>query len=81
MRPAIKKYGLRHVRNKEALEGPHIYAKDLTPEKIKELAKGNAFDTVNRFKQDGKDILYTVAAMFSLFDGYDSEKGKKEPKS
>jgi hypothetical protein len=78
MRPAIMKYGLIHKRKKEELDGSYIYTRDLTNDKIKLLAKGMATDTMNQFKQDEKDILYTVAAMLSLFNVYGPKKGEKE---
>ena len=54
-----------------------ILVKDLTPDKIKRLAKGLAIVTVKKFQEDGKDIVYTVATMFSLLNVYGLEKKKK----
>jgi hypothetical protein len=68
MRPAIIKYEL------EELDSSDIFAKDLTPNKIKRLAKGYAINTLNKFRQDGRNILYTVGAMFHLLDVNPSEK-------
>lgn len=71
MSPAIRKYGLRYKSTKE-LDSADIYAKDLTPNKIKKLAKGYAINTINNLKQDGKNILYTLAALFSILNVYSS---------
>ena len=75
MRPAIMKYGLGHKRLEE-LDSSYIFAKDLTPDKIKRLARGYAIGTMNKFQQDGKNILYTVAGLFTLLNAYSSDKGK-----
>ena len=77
MSPAIRKYGLRDRSLKE-LDSLDIYARDFTPDKIDRLAKGYAINTINKFKQDGKNILYTVAALFSVFNVYSSGNLKEE---
>lgn len=74
MRPAIRKYGYKNVKE---LDSSYIFAKDLTPDKIKRLAKGYALKTISNFQQDGKNILYAVAGLFSLLKVYDSDKGEK----
>jgi hypothetical protein len=63
LKPAISKYGLGH-KNLDELDSSYIFAKDLTPDKIKRFATGYAIN----MKKDGKDILYTVAALFSLLN-------------
>lgn len=73
MRPAITNYGLGY-KSLEELDSSDIFAKNLTPDKIKRLAKGYAVDTMNKFQQDGKNILYTVAGLFTLSNIYGSEK-------
>jgi hypothetical protein len=73
MRPAIIKYGLEH-KSLEELDDSYIFAKDLTPDKIKRLAKGYAIDTMSKFQPDGRNILYTVGALFQLLGVYASEK-------
>lgn len=77
MRPPIQKYGLTY---KSKPDNSEILARNLTPDKIKELAKAHAVCEMNQFKEDGKSILYTVATMFFLLNAYGSEKGK-EPTS
>ena len=77
MRPAIKKYGLTYKGKPDSSD---ILVKNFTPDKIKRLAKGLAIVTVKKFQEDGKDILYTVATMFSLLNVYGLEKEEKESK-
>jgi hypothetical protein len=77
MSPAIRKYGLRHKSTKE-LDSLDIYARDLTPDKIDNLTKGYAINTMNKLQQDGKNILYTVAALFSILNVYSSGNLKQE---
>lgn len=76
MKREIMKYGLRHKKANE-LDNSYILAKDLTYEKIKRLSKGYAINTMKNFKEDGKNILYTVAGLFSLFNVYGLEKESK----
>jgi hypothetical protein len=80
MKPPIKKYGIGHKRLEE-LDEYDIFANDLTPEKINRLSKGYAYNTMNNFKEDGKNILYVIAGLFSLLNVYSLEKGKKESKN
>jgi hypothetical protein len=77
MSPAIRKYGLGYKRPKE-LDSSYILVKDLTPDKIERLATGYAIDTKNKYQQDGKNILYTVAALFSIFNVYSSGNLKEK---
>jgi hypothetical protein len=76
MKPAIKKYGFIHKSKPDTSE---ILARDLTPDKIERLAKGYAINTMSNFKEDGKNILYSISGVFSLFNVYGSEKEEKEP--
>jgi len=62
MSPAFRKYGLRD-KSRDKLDSLDTYAKDLTPDKIERLAKGWVINTMNKLQQDGKNILYTVAAV------------------
>jgi len=71
MRAPIMKYGLKQ----KELDGLDIFARDLTPEKIKRLSKAYATNTMKTFQKDGKNILYTIAALFFLLNVYSSEKG------
>ena len=75
MRPPIQKYGLTYKGKPDSSD---ILVKYFTPDKIKRQAKGLAIVTVKKFQEDGKDILYTVATMFSLLNAYGLEKGGKE---
>ena len=77
MRAPIMKYGLKQ---KEELGSSVIFARDLTPEIIKRLSKGYALNTMKTFQKDGKNILYTTAAIFFLLNIYSSEKGGKGKK-
>ena len=76
MSPAIRKYGLRDKRLEE-LDSSDIFAKDLTPDKIESLAKGYAINRM-QLQQDGKNTLYTVAALFSLLNIKSSENLKEK---
>lgn len=67
MRAPIKKYGLK---DKKELDSLDILARDLTPETIKRLSKGYAINTMKKFQQDGKNILYTIGALFFLLKVY-----------
>jgi len=62
MSPAIRKYGLGYKKLEES-DSSYILAKDLTPDKIDRLAKGYAIKTKNKYKQDEKNILYTIATL------------------
>jgi hypothetical protein len=77
MSPAIRKYGLAYKRLEE-LDGSYILAKDLTPDKIDRSAKGYTINTMNKLRHDGKSILYTVAALFSIFNVYSSGNLKEK---
>jgi hypothetical protein len=66
-KPAIRKYGLAQ-KKKEELNGSWIYARDLTPEKIKKLSEGYALDIIKKFGKDGKDILYLISGVFLFND-------------
>jgi hypothetical protein len=59
MTPAIIKYGVEH-KSLDELDDSYLFAKDLTADKIKRLAKGYAIDTMNKFQPDGRNILFTV---------------------
>ncbi|MFL6320172.1 MAG: hypothetical protein ACJ71P_03850 [Nitrososphaeraceae archaeon] len=80
MRAPIIKYGIGHKRLEE-LDSSYVFAKDLTREKIKRLSKQYAINTMNNFKEDGRNILHVVAGLFSLLNAYDPEKSKKESKT
>ena len=77
MSPVIRKYGLRYKRPEE-LDSSYILVKDLTPVNIERLARGYAIDTKNKFQQSGKNILYTVSALFSIFNVYSSGNLKEK---
>lgn len=74
MRGTIIKYGLK---DKKDLDSSDILARDLTPETIKRLSKGYAINTMKKFQQDRKNILYTVGALFFLLKVYPSGMGEK----
>jgi hypothetical protein len=80
MKPAIMKYGIKHKRQEE-LDRLDIFPKDLTPDKIKNLSKVYAINAINNFKQDGKNILYSIAGLFFLLNVYSSlqKEEKTEP--
>jgi hypothetical protein len=79
MKAPINQYGLPYKKLEE-LDSSYIFVKDLTPDEIKRQAKGLAIVTVKKFQEDGKNILYTVAGLFSLLNVYGLEKGEKESK-
>lgn len=66
-KPAIRKYGLAQ-KKKEELDGSWIYARDLTPEKIRRLSEGYALDTIRKFGEDGKNVLYLISGVFFFND-------------
>ena len=68
---------LRIIRKQNEIPGESRLARDLTPEKIKILSKGYAINTIKKFQRDGKNILYTVAALFFLLNVYSLEKEEK----
>jgi hypothetical protein len=72
-KPEIMKYGLKYKSVNE-LASSRVFTKDFTYDKIKRLAKVYAINTMNDFKEDGKNILYIVAGLFSLFNVYNLEK-------
>lgn len=66
-RPAIRKYGLVQ-KKKEELDDSWIYARDLTPEKIKRLSGSYALDTIKKFGGDERNVLYLVSGVFLFSD-------------
>jgi hypothetical protein len=71
-KPAIRKYGLVY-NNKEEQNKTWIYARDLTENKIMALSEQYADGAISQFRNDGKNIIYTVAGLLYLRDVYDSK--------
>jgi hypothetical protein len=64
-KPAIRKPA---QKKKEELDGSWIYARDLTPEKIKRLSEGYALNTIRKFGEDEKNVLYLISGVFFFND-------------
>jgi hypothetical protein len=75
-KPAIRKYGLAY-KNKEEINESWIYARDLTENKIKALSEQYAYRAIAQFRNEEKNIIYTIAGLFYFCDAYDSKD--KEP--
>jgi hypothetical protein len=66
--PAIKKYGIQNSSN----DGSLILIKDLSEDKLKSLARMYAKNTIENFKKDEKNILYTLSALLYYSKSYES---------
>jgi hypothetical protein len=71
-KPAIMKYGILS-KKKDELGKSWILVKDLSEVKLKSLAAAHAHNAINRFKVYDKSVLYTIAGLIYLVNGYDSE--------
>jgi hypothetical protein len=71
-KPAIRKYGLVY-KNKEKQNESWIYARDLTENKIKDLSEQYAHSAIAQFRNEGKNVIYTIARLLYFRDVYDSK--------
>jgi hypothetical protein len=69
---AVIKYGILS-KKKDELDESWILVKDISEVKLKALARAHAHDAIHRFKIHDKSVLYTIAGLIYLVNGYDSE--------
>jgi hypothetical protein len=66
-KPAIRKYGIRYA---EKGDKSYILIKNLSEDKLKALAGAHAVNTIQKFKEYDRSILYPIAGLVYLINGY-----------
>ena len=66
-KPAIRSYGIRYA---ERGDRSYILVKNLSEDKLKALAGAHAVNTIQKFKEYDRSILYAIAGFVYLINGY-----------
>jgi hypothetical protein len=67
-KPAIMEYG---IRDADKDDRSYILIKNLSEDKLEALAKVHAVNTIQKFNEYDKSILYTIAGLVYFIYGYD----------